>query len=366
MKKSVKVMLGQLFSYVFTVLLVTACVLTAFFPLSCKITEEGIEIVATDTTAPEILDFSQEDASTLSLCCSEEISLSSVFYAPKDEEVSEGQEENVSLTYSEDQKSVSISLLEGSEIGQKYILYGTVSDVSGNTLLFELPFTGYNDHVARLILTEVRTETSSNNGKYPEFVELYCLESGNTAGLEILSAKKGEEDTYTFPIMEVNQGEYITVHLMLASEGDCIDETGDDLTLSTATDSSSISRDLWVSHDSSYLTKSDVLILRNTIDGTIMDGLQFSEKETAWATKVAAYATALYESGIWTEGSDVETAASSNGATGKRTLSRQNVQTVIDDYGENSPLIIGATKDDWLLTTTPTPGLENSSDLYTK
>ena len=353
--------------YVLSLALICALVLAAFFPVSCKITEQGLEVVSTDTTSPEILSFSSEDASTLTLLCSEPVELSSVFYAPKGEALASGHAENVSLSYSEDRTEVSISLLEGSEIGQKYILYGTVVDASSNTLTFELPFIGYNDHVARLILSEVRTETSSNNGRYPEFVELYCLESGNTAGLEILSAKKGEDETWLFPTMEVNAGEYITVHFMLASEGDCVDELENDLTLSTGTDSSDTARDLWEAHESSYLTKSDILLLRNAVDGSIMDGLQFSEKGAAWASKVAVFADALYESGIWTDGAGVETAASSDGATGKRTLNRLNVAALAEAaaLGEN-PAVIASGADFWHLATTATPGFENSTELYTK
>lgn len=353
--------------YVLSVAVICAVVLVTFVPVSCKITEHGLEVVTTDTTSPEILEFSLKDAETLSLLCSEPVELTSVFYVPNSDGESADYVENVSLSYSEDRTEVSISLLDGSEIGQKYILYGTVVDTSSNTLTFELPFTGYNDHVARLILSEVRTETSSNNGRYPEFVELLCLESGNTAGLEILCAKRGSDDTWAFPTMEVNAGEYITVHFMLASDGECVDETGDDLLLSTGTDSSDGARDLWEANESSYLTKSDILLLRNTADDSIMDGVQFSEKGVAWSSKVAVFAASLFESGIWPEGSSVETAASSDGATGKRTLNRLNVAELVQMAEAGSlPSVIASGSESWHLTTTATPGYENSTDLFTK
>ncbi len=350
--------------------LTATVVFAVSFPVSCRLSDEGIEILKDDLTSPKIVSFSVQDKSNLVLACSKQIIVSGTKVKS-----SEGTciEEDLKTTYSTDGTKVNFNLKNPTEIGKSYELSGTIKDQGGNTLTFSLPFEGFNENPARLLLSEVRSKHLASSGeiKRAEFVELYVLKAGNLAGLALESGSDGAEKKYEFPCIQVKQGEYIIVHFRTVTGGDCIDEMGDDLSLSTASDSHNSARDLWIKNTESRISDSDIIVLRNSCKSSIEDAVLFSGSgKNSWhyesSKKLAKDAS---ESGIWTFGEEIENAACSDGVTVARTLCRNNIKDLNSKFSKgelNDKSLITATKDDWFVAKSCTPGEENSSVAYTK
>lgn len=352
-----------------TAFLCCGVIFTAAMPLSCRMSEEGVEIVTTETQSPEILSFYAMDNSNLVLICSQKIEIEKVQVEADDGSYFE---ENTAHKYSQDASQVNFTLKEPAKRGVNYTLSGSLKDDGGNQLTFKLPFSGINESPARLLLSEVRTKHSSSSGeiKKAEYVEFYVLKGGNTSGLEVVSGSDGEDNKYVFPDMEVCTGEYIVVHYRTVKDGLCISETDSDLTLSTATDSSD-ARDLWIENTDSRIGDNDVIILRDSGRNKIIDAVLFcaSEKEKWYYKEQSNFAALAFEGGIWEGGDDVKYAACSDNITLLRTLSRLNVEKIIEENPADSiteDTVIKACKDDWAVVTTATPGTKNSMEVYTK
>ena len=370
-------------SLCFSVVL-SSLMLVVVSPLSCKLTDEGIEISVTDTEAPEIEVFSVNSGTSLFIACSEKIVLDDIKVVQEDD--SEALDEDSVfavadvITYSESGTSAEITLSQRTRVGETYVISGIVSDISGNTLEFSRSFSGYNDNPVRMIFNEVRTKYDSTSGTV-EFIEFYVLKGGNTYGLEMVSATNGDSKKYSFPSIEVATGEYITVHgrTLETQASGAIDELDDDLTLSTAKDSCDTARDLWKSGTDKIISNTDVLLLRDATTEEVKDALLLCESKNSDWTKTALkeYAELAYSSGIWASGSSVSDAVVSDYATTQyRSISRQNTAALAAQYADASllPDCIATSAADWLLTekivvskvTTSgaTPGYENSTNPY--
>ena len=208
---------NQIFRTAILSLGIVLAVLSCVAPVSCRLTEEGIEIIPADTTAPAVEEFLVTGSRTLSLACSEKIVLDKILIHEIDGDTEldsidtfmaeSGDEEGCyavanSVTYSEDGKSAEIELSEEMRVGEAYVFSGVVYDITGNSLDFCQKFVGYNSNPARLIFNEIRT-TYNKAKNAVEFIEFYVLKSGNTFGLEYVSAANGEARKYSFPAMEV-------------------------------------------------------------------------------------------------------------------------------------------------------------------
>ncbi|MBQ4378067.1 MAG: hypothetical protein II821_02575 [Treponema sp.] len=374
----------------FTIVL-TATVLFVVSPVSCRLTEEGIEIILSDTTSPEVESFSVSGANSILLDCSEKIVLDkiSVF------EITEGCEEDEipvifdeeaafaladCVTYSEDGKSCEILLSSSTTVGKSYIFTGIVCDISGNSLEFAQKFYGYNDNPAKLIFNEIRT-TYKKEKEAVEFIEFYCLSSGNTYGLEFVSAANTESKKYSFPAIEVKQGEYITLHgrILEGLEETALDECGSDLALSTAADSCDTARDLWKSGTDKIVSNTDVVILRDSVSKKIKDAVLLSVSgKTEWTKALMKeFAAEAYESGIWKDGVLPENAVCTDGMSSSvlRSISRKNTAGLIEKYADSSEIseFISSSASDWFVTNSSkdeetkatvsgaTPGYKNST-----
>lgn len=354
-------------------LTVSCCVtviMATVFPMSCKMTEHGIDVTNTDTEVPKIENFAMQDSSNLVISCSEKIKLEELLI----ENLQDNQITSVSnVTYNEENKEATITLETETTVGDEYTISGKVVDEASNSLLFSLPFVGYNDNQAYLILSEIRTKhsTSNNTLKKSEYIEFYVLKSGNTAGLEIITGSDGVDKKYIFPAIEVQQGEYITVHYRVLSEGACIDELTDDLTLSTAESSSNKARDLWINNVETRISDSDVIVLKDSIKNTIMDSILYSmsNKKDWYTNEQKSLASDCYENGNWSGGCGVNEAACSDNITAIRTLSRLNIKDIVSTLSVNESIeneIILANKNDWAVVKLGTPGEENSLEKYVK
>ncbi len=335
-----------------------AGVLFVAAPFSCKMTDEGVAVSATDKSAPKIVSYKSTQRSVLAIACDEPITLTDVAFRTADG--GETFAQVTDIAYDDGGQVAELTLDRPMEIGEKYELTGIVADANGNTLAFSLPFTGYNDNPARVMLTELRYGNSEKTAK-AEFAELYVLAGGNLAGLELYGGYYADKAKYVFPAIEVNAGEYVTVHLR--NYGGDADETGDALDLpSDSPDKSETARDLWVSGtDGNYFTKNDVVVLVDAVSGNIMDAVLLTEDETktAWTKKAqTTLAEQAVAAGVWQGGSDRSYAATSKGMSLTKTLSRQNVAAVVAAYAAGGAQAVTASKADWTLTAA-TPGKEN-------
>ena len=258
--------------------------------------------------------------------------------------------EKIDAEYSvNNSKELEIRFLIPTQTGCTYIVRGTVKDANNNSLTFASLFTGYNDNVPELILSEVQTKYSNPKA---EFVEVYAKTGGNLSGVCIFSAKDGAKWRYTFPAVEVSAGEYIVVHFRNTEAG-IVNETGAELNISGGAYSSS-SRDLWLENTGARIgDKTDVILLEKTADGEVLDAVAFAESSLEdWPKEI--YKETLeraVKAGLW-PGSSIKDAAIGDKLSATRTISRQN----------NS---VPADKDTWLVTATNTasPGMPNSDKI---
>ncbi len=340
----------------------------AAMPLSCSFSETGIELTKSQVTPPVILSLKAVAGNAIQLTCDEAFTLSGTEISQSGRAVFS--ENQCSCTY--EGNSAKISFANPVETGARYEIHGRIFDEDGNSVDFSYPFTGYNDHPARLLLSEIR---AANKKPREEFVEVYVLKSGNTGGLEILSGNYGEKKKYSFPSIEVQAGEYITVHMRVA-EGEeeiSIDETADNFSLSTGSDSNPQARDLYFSGDTKRIAQSDVILIRNSQDSNLMDALLYSEdvkSSSNWKdkTNLTDFSKAANSAGIWGGGASPKDAVdSSKLTTATRSLSRQNIAEIAEKYSATEiPPVIQTCKKDWLLVgknraDCTTPGSENSS-----
>ncbi len=258
--------------------------------------------------------------------------------------------EKIDAEYSKNNsKELEIRFSIPTQTGCTYIVRGTVTDTNNNSLTFASLFTGYNDNVPELILSEVQTKYSNPKA---EFVEIYTKTGGNLSGVCIFSAKDGAQGRYTFPAVEVSAGEYIVVHFRNMEAG-IVNETGTDLNLSGGAYSSS-SRDLWLENTGTRIgDKTDVVLLEKTADGEVIDAVAFADSSLDdWPKEI--YEESLkraVKAGLW-PGSSIKDAANGDKLSATRTISRQSFSSPAD-------------KDSWLVTATNTasPGMPNSDKI---
>lgn len=378
MKNPAKIRKTAAVKYWLAVFIICSSVLLAVCPVSCRMTEEGIEVVPGDKTCPVIEKFDVLESSRLSLCCSEKILISSA-------SVAEGNPENpgneipvFDVNYDETGKSADIILKDKTQVGHEYFFSAVISDENGNSVEFTQNFCGFNENPAFLILNEIRPKSDAEK-MASDFIEFYCLKGGNTYGLKLCSGAKGADCDYYFPAMEVASGEYITLHNRIFEKEKSINETGDDLDLSTAIESSNSARDLWRDGtDAKIGTSADVIILKNYSTGKIYDGIPYC-KSTAkkWGNKLQAeYAELLAAENIWTDGADVSSAfASDKMTTVTRSISRKNLRELYEKFSCGEIDSIHSSANDWALTSSSsgknsvsgaTPGLKNSTVYYSE
>ena len=377
--------LKEMFVVVGEAFLIAGITIAAVMPVSCKITEQGIKVVSGDYVPPVLNNFVVKDESTVSLTFSEKVEITGYVVAIATDDLFGSEEhsstidlspalERVSgvfgtvpcnVVYDEEEPEIQFVLEQQMEIGQLYQLYAQVRDSVGNTLTLAVPFTGFNSRVPELMITEIQTESVSQNkaektaGTYRnEFVELLVLKSGNLAGLELCSGYDGEAKKYVFPAIEVTAGEIFVVHMRNRGNG-CISEEGDDLTLATASYTSPEIRDLWTDIETTTLgNKTDIIIVRNRSDNRLLDAVMFRASSVeAWTKTMLDYSQLLDESEIYESG-NVENAFIADSLTTTKTLHRTNAteyqQKLLE--GEELEFPIASSPEFWA-TSDPSPGL---------
>lgn len=354
------------------------CLLFSLSGASCNISSTGIEIVPFSNTPPKLLTHSFIDESSLVMSFTGEVLLKNLQILEK---TPDGQEvlfseatscklENDSALTNEgfnEYYNLEVSFEKNTVCGNNYVLSGTAEDLQGNSLLFEIAFTGFNSRIPNVILSEIRS--AYTKPKY-EFIEFFVLTDGNLAGMELLSAYDGPEADYVFPAVEVKKGDYFVLHMRNDGEG-CIDEVGDNLNLAFYSDSVENVRDLWVSNNSARIGNSDVILLKNRKGGQILDGIMFNQSANVqWQKELQVeYAKLLFDAKLWAGGFDVLNAVNSDGVTATRTLSRQNIVSLYEAFSNDKlsyPFIVDDSHWAVVATSNATMGTENSAKLYIK
>lgn len=364
-----------------SVLLVGIAVMSVF-PMSCRVTSEGIEIVGGDYAAPVLENFFVVDDMTVEARFSEAVEISDVVISPVINGVSDSYEhsenENLSMALaaacgmrgkieaaverSNDGRVFTFRFCENTKVGKSYELFGVVHDEIGNSLTFCVPFIGFNSEVPKIIMTEIQAKYAKASLKTgvvyrSEYVEFLALNDGNLAGIELISASDGEAKKYEFPPVEVEKGQIFLVHLRTIGDG-CINE-GEDFDEATAEFACNGILDLWSENTAARFNDgSDVIILRNSINDSIMDGVMYiADSETDWKTGVGDYALMLENCGIY-ESENIENASSSKGMTPKKSLQRVDSLSIFESLQNgieiDYPVIVNS--ESWIVDET-TPGV---------
>ncbi len=313
--------LGGILLLILQTVLLTVITLLCVIPFSCRVSEEGITFVGGDYISPVLEEVTVLDERTVIMNFSEKIKLLNYTVSERLEDISDSAEHSdtadlspalmaasggygrveADYSLSEDGCTITFCAAEQYEIGKAYEIFGTVEDRAGNSLTYCVPFCGFNSHLPKIIMTEVQ-------GKYKkykedafrcEYVEFLALTDGNLSGLELVSGVDGDGKKFVFPPAAVKAGEIFLVHLRSAGSG-CITET-EDLNESTALYSGKNVRDIWADNTKARLNDSaDVIIVRNSIDGTILDALMYATEETAeWGKGTASLAEEVVAAGIY-------------------------------------------------------------------
>lgn len=328
---------------------VILCCVTLFCaaPVSCRITEEGIQLIGGDYEPPVIQSFDVLDERNVKLVFSEGVTLVNSVVSEQVKNVSDSMEHSetevpspaieaaagnfagsgelsgggevsggggrieTDVQTSEDRQTLNFTFHEACAVGRDYELFGTVADKTGNTLTFCVPFTGYNSNTPELVMTEVQIKYAKGkqDGKEVyrgEFVEFLVLKGGNLGGLELEGGMDGESKKYCFPAVEVTAGQIFVVHLRTVGEG-CVDER-ENLDEATAAHSVPGGLDLWSENTvARYNDSADVIILRNGTSGAVLDAFMYADDKTLEWKKgpqvlaEQAAAAGVYETGELSE-----------------------------------------------------------------
>jgi len=152
-----------------------------------------------------------------------------------------------------------------------------------------------------LVINELQTELSTI-GKHAEYIEFKVKETGNLSGVSLYIMYEADSPfVYHFPDITVTQGEYITLHLQKL-ESVCVDELGENLSLSSGNESCPTARDLWVSGTAELLHKTDIVYLQD-VNGRFIDAIILNEKPSeTWNKNQAHFAEItekLFIAGMW-------------------------------------------------------------------
>lgn len=378
-------------------------VLISLSPISCKSNtdeNDNSNFIEADISVPKFEKIHTISEDEILLYFSKKINALDlkVFYLSENGNVNLEIESNF---FEEESNCLSIKLKNSTEIGKEYIIETYVVDDSGNSLKLKCPFYGYNYLIPNLIISELRNSygTSTSNGittHKSEFVELYALSHGNLSGLELISVTDGKEKSFRLPSINVKKGDYITVHMRtivsdtIDGEG-MINELGDDLTLSTHTDSNDLARDLWSENTKACFADSDIILLRNINNEEISDCLVYAKSNLlSWNETLQKTAMEIENLGLWKDSSgenscSINSAVSSDNISSSactRSFSRQNISEIEDAYDLwlkdmsklDSKFIPFNSKNVWMITADKgsgkskiigvTPGSKNSSNEY--
>jgi hypothetical protein len=156
---------------------------------------------------------------------------------------------------------------------------------------------------AVLQINELRPEIK-NVGNSAEYIEFKVIKGGGMEGLYLYIMINAQDTfVYIFPPIDVETGEYITLHLRELDKYECFDELREDeLSLCNGVDCCPTARDLWVTGNNKLLNKTGIVYLQDYY-GRIMDAIVMIERsDTAWNSNQAHFMgimERLFKCGMW-------------------------------------------------------------------
>lgn len=345
-------------------------VLTVMTPSGCHSVSEGLNFIEGDYSSPQIKSFSVTSSSSAEIAFTKEVvSLETGIF----KKVNPEENFTASCFFDTETNTALLDFSEDTVTGCPYVMEGCAKDRSGNSVTFSIPFTGWNEKPAHLLLSEIRNaygtvKVDGNSFHKTEFAELYVLKEGNLSGIELYSLCDGEEKKYTFPAINVKKGEYITVHMRkLENSTSCpydaegvFDEKEENLNLASRLDSNPKARDLWFDNKKPVFADSDIIMIKDGLK--IYDCLYYAKSSfEGFKENNAELADKILNENLWI-GEPLSSDEITTSGT-KKSISRQNLDKIIKgEKCEN-------TKEVWAVTvdsgsgknkvTAVTPGYEN-------
>jgi hypothetical protein len=198
----------------------------------------------------------------------------------------------------------------------------------------------------------LRTECEEYK-KRTEYIELKVRQGGSMEGLYLYSVMNNAQDifVYIFPEIDVETGEYITLHLRTFDNNNCCDELRDDMTISGGVEACPTARDLWVTGNAKLLDKTGIVYIQD-VNGKIMDAVIMNENPSGtWNSNqshFAEIAEKINNAGMWLSADAVNTSAI--GKSIYKSVSRYEGR-------ENTH-----SSKDWYIAEYITPGQPNNSE----
>jgi hypothetical protein len=324
-----------------------------FLFVSCSNSLNDSGFLDIDLKPPVLQNILIENSTSLTLNFDEAV------YFEKDDYKSDPQLNLQSWTIEEN--TLIFNFNENQEPGRMYKCRSDVKDESGNILSFIIRYYGWNPQIPPLLINEFNPEGSGNN---PDSIELYVSGDGNTAGVTLfLGTADFFSEKYVLPSLDVQQGDYIIVHMRPEGLSGEITET-DDKAVSTGKLASDMAWDLWVEGDKPVSGKNGIISLYTNPFGTVIDAVPYSNRVTGdsedyrgWTSSTFNMIEDLSFLNVWksTDGFiRPEDAFYSEGTTGTRSICRNSSSDDSD------------VRDDWHIVPTSEKsfGQVNSDNIY--
>jgi hypothetical protein len=257
----------------------------------------------------------------------------------------------------EDGSIVRVKLDESLKPGTMITADILAEDAKKNSINVLIPFRSRNNRMPSLVINELRTEYSKPKS---EFIEFKMKTAGNLGAMRVFFAGSTQKPLmYEFAPVEVNEGEYVVLHLRKIEE-ECFDEHTDNLAESGGTDSSPSARDFWIPGNSKLINKAAGFVYVLDQDDNVLAAIMHSETQPSWWPKdyLAQAAEFLFLQDAWKSADGgictPADAINSAGVTPTRTICRD--ETVVNTN----------TAADWYIvnTSSATPGKENNPKRY--
>lgn len=170
---------------------------------------------------------------------------------------------------------LSIEFLTPLLAGRAYAVEAAVRDAASNTTTFVAKVHGLNDRVPEVVISEI---TPRGSGNHPDAVEIFCRTGGDLAGVTVMEgARSSGLDSYTFPGMEVEAGDYLIVHFRPEGIPEEIDET-EDPAASGGLDAHPSAYDFWITGGDGLSGNNGAVTVYESPGGRLLDAVIYSNR----------------------------------------------------------------------------------------
>ena len=265
----------------------------------------------------------------------------------------------LSVASVEDGSTVRVKLEEVPGPGMLFIADILAEDSQRNTINVLAPFRSRNNRMPELVINELCTENATvTAGKKEEFIELKMKSGGNLGAMRVIilgNSNASKKTIYEFVPVEVEEGDYVTLHLRTHDEASRNEFNGSK-DESVGLNSSPLAWDFWIPGNTKLMQKAATAVYVLDQDDKVLDAVMICEAaDSGWGKDYFAEAAEfLFKQGAWKspDGKIAGPADSviSAGTTNTRTICR-------NETGEDTN-----TAEDWYITATSsaTPGKPNS------